>query len=145
MTLLYWGRTSNATPLNVVWNESWCPCATGGGPSALYARPSWQAGVLPSAGNHRLVPDLAWNASVNGGVLVYTSFFPSVSRVGWHVYGGTSAASPQVAGLVALANEQQADASQPPLGFLNPLIYSVAAGPYRDVLPQTFGSAVSGQ
>jgi subtilase family serine protease len=27
----YWGYTSNSTPLNVVWNESWCPCATGGG------------------------------------------------------------------------------------------------------------------
>ncbi|MEA2217966.1 MAG: hypothetical protein QOJ35_592, partial [Solirubrobacteraceae bacterium] len=87
---------------NVVWNESWLPAATGGGPSAIYGRPSWQTGVLPSAGNHRLVPDVAWNAAVNGGVLVYTSFFPSISRVGWHVYGGTSASSPQVAALTAL-------------------------------------------
>jgi hypothetical protein len=60
----------------------------------LYARPAWQTGVMPSAGNHRLVPDLAWYAAVNDGVLVYTSFFPSISRVGWHVYGGTSASSP---------------------------------------------------
>ena len=52
------------------------------------------------------VPDVAWNASVNGGVLVYTSFFPSINRVGWHVYGGTSAASPQVAALTALAAQQ---------------------------------------
>jgi len=44
-------------------------------------------------GTTALVPDLAWNASVNGGVLVYTSFFPSVNRVGWHIYGGTSASS----------------------------------------------------
>ena len=45
----YWQYTADATPLNVVWNESWCPCATGGGPSVLYPRPAWQGGVLPSA------------------------------------------------------------------------------------------------
>ena len=104
--------------------------------------------MLASAGNHRLVPDLAWNASVNGGVLVYTSFFPSVSRVGWHVYGGTSAASPQVAGLVALANEQQADDHQPSIGYLNPLLYQAAASDpsiFSDVVPQTYGTALSGQ
>jgi subtilase family serine protease len=147
----YWASTSGGLS-EPVWNESWLPAASGGGPSAIYSRPSYQnpvAGWITdtngNAVNARGVPDLAWNAAVNGGVLVYTSFFPNASRVGWHVYGGTSAASPQVAGLVALANEQQADAGQPPLGFLNPLIYSVGAGPYRDVLPQTFGSAVSGQ
>jgi subtilase family serine protease len=124
----YWGYTSDATPLNVVWNESWCPCATGGGPSALYARPSWQTGVLPSAGNHRLVPDLAWNASVNGGVLVYTSFFPSVNRVGWHIYGGTSASSPQVAALTALAVQKAGHG----LGNINSAIYT-HPGAFTDV------------
>ena len=55
----------------------------GGGPSTIYPRPSWQDGVAGSIpGNHRAVPDLAWNAAVNGGVLVYTSFFPNANRVG---------------------------------------------------------------
>ncbi len=147
----YWTSSSggNSEP---VWNESWLPAATGGGPSAIYPRPAYQnpvaAAITDTNGNQvnaRGVPDLAWNAAVNGGVLVYTSFFPNRDRVGWHVYGGTSAASPQVAGLVALANQQQAAASQPPLGFLNPLIYKAGGGSYRDVVPQTFGSAVSGQ
>ena len=68
----------------------------------------------------RGVPDLSWNAAVNGGVLVWMTAFPSYQRSGWHVYGGASAASPQVAGLIALANEQQAAAGEPPLGFVNP-------------------------
>jgi subtilase family serine protease len=131
-----------------VWNESWLPAATGGGPSAIYPRPSWQNGVADRIpGDHRGVPDLAWNAAVNGGVLVYTSFFPSVDRVGWHVYGGTSASSPQVGGLVALANEQQRNAGQPPLGHLAPLLYKVGsnAAAFRDVVPLVQGSALSGQ
>ena len=131
-----------------VWNESWLPAATGGGPSTIYPRPSWQDGVAGSIpGNHRAVPDLAWNAAVNGGVLVYTSFFPKTDRVGWHVYGGTSASSPQVAGLVALANEQQKAAGQRPLGHLAPLLYKVGSNgsAFRDVVPVTQGSAVSGR
>jgi subtilase family serine protease len=131
-----------------VWNESWLPAATGGGPSAIDPRPSWQDGVASAIpGNHRGVPDLAWNAAVNGGVLVYTSFYPDTNRVGWHVYGGTSAASPQMAGLVALANEQQRDAGQPSLGFLNPLVYAAGAsdpGAFTDITAQTYGTAVSG-
>src|SRR5262249_30244867 len=64
----YWTFTNSGNQ-NVVWDESWLPAATGGGPSFIYPRPSWQSGVLPGAGNHRLVPDVAWNAAVNGGVL----------------------------------------------------------------------------
>ena len=60
------------------------------------------AGVV---GNHRGVPDLAWNAAVNGGVLVYHSYFPKSSGPpAWGVFGGTSASSPQVAALTAIAN-----------------------------------------
>lgn len=130
----YFQSTSSGAQ-NVVWNESWCPCATGGGPSMLYTRPPWQAGVLPDAGNHRLVPDVAWNAAVNGGVLVYTSFFPSIDRVGWHVYGGTSAASPQVAALTALAVEKAGH----PLGNIDSTLYANPSA-FTDVVPTHEGS-----
>jgi subtilase family serine protease len=138
---------SNPTPgsdLNVVWNETWLPAATGGGPSAIYPRPAWQDGVLPNAGNHRLVPDVSWNAAVNGGVLVYITAFPKYQRSGWHVYGGTSAASPQLAALTALADEQRADAGKPGLGNINPLLYANNGSWFRDVQPVIEGTAQSG-
>ncbi len=129
-----------------VWNESWEPVATGGGPSAIYPRPSWQSGVASViGGDHRGVPDLSWNAAVNGGVLVYITAFPNFQRAGWHVYGGTSAASPQVAALVALANESQREGGHQPIGYLNPLLYGIGSGPaFRDIVPITQGTADSG-
>ena len=41
--------------------------------------------------------------------------------------GGTSAAAPLWAGVAALANQQQAAISQPPIGFANPTLYALAA------------------
>jgi subtilase family serine protease len=137
----------NVTPgsnLNAVWNESFLPAASGGGPSAIYPRPSWQAGVLASAGDHRLVPDVSWNAAVNGGVLVYITAYPSYQRSGWHVYGGTSAASPQLAALTALADQQRAANHKAPLGNINPLLYQHGSW-FNDVGPVTEGTAQSGQ
>jgi subtilase family serine protease len=130
----------------VVWNESWLPAATGGNASAIYPMPSFQSSVASVIGSDsRGNPDLSWNAAVNGGVLVWITAFPNYQRPGWHVYGGTSASSPQVAGLVALANEQQANDGEPPLGYLNPLLYQVGSGAaFRDIVPVTQGTAASG-
>jgi len=129
---------------NAVWNETWLPAATGGGPSAVYPRPSWQDGVLASAGDHRLLPDISWNAAVNGGVLVYITAYTTYQRSGWHVYGGTSAASPQLAALVALAEQERTAAHKAPLGNVNPLIYANPSW-FNDVVAQSFGTALSGQ
>lgn len=140
----YFAFTSGGN-LNAVWNESWLPAASGGGPSAIYPRPSWQSGVAAVIGtNARGVPDLAWNAAVNGGVLVYITAFPQYQRAGWHVYGGTSAASPQVAALTALAAQQRKAAGKPPLGNINPLLYAHPKW-FTDVKPVTEGTAQSGQ
>ena len=137
---------TNGGDSEVVWNESWLPAATGGGPSAIYGLPSWQSSVAGIIGRDaRGVPDLSWNAAVNGGVLVWITAFPQYQRAGWHVYGGTSASSPQVAGLIALANEQQRVAGQPPLGHVAPLLYKFGSGAaFRDITPTTQGTAASG-
>jgi subtilase family serine protease len=133
----YFAADPAASPLNVVWNESWLPAATGGGPSAIYPRPSWQSGVLPDAGNHRLVPDVAWDAAVNGGVLVYISAYPNYNGpAGFYIYGGTSAASPQVAALTALAVQKAGHG----LGNIDPTLYANGGAAFADVAPIHQGS-----
>jgi subtilase family serine protease len=140
----YFNWTNGGTT-QVVWNETWLPAATGGGPSAIYTRPDWQSSLASIiGGNARGVPDLAWNAAVNGGVLVYITAFPTYQRSGWHVYGGTSAASPQVAGVIALVNAARADASKGPIGYLNPLLSTLSSSDFWDVTPTVQGTAVSG-
>ena len=146
----YWKSEPDAAGSEAVWNESWAPIATGGGPSAIYSRPPYQdpvAARIGDGGDHRGVPDLAWNAAVNGGVPVYTSFYPDTNGPArWHIFGGTSAASPQIAGLIALGHEQQKAAGKKPLGFLNPLLYANGenGGAYNDIVARQYGTVVSG-
>ena len=47
--------------------------------------------------------------------------------------GGTSASSPTFAGVVALLNDVRINAGLPPLGFLNPLLYSVGVAGLNDI------------
>ena len=135
--------TYTSTPgsrTEAVWNEPFLPAATGGGRSVLFGSTSFQSSISSSLLNGaRGLPDLSWNAAVDGGVLVYTSF-PGV-RVGWHTIGGTSASSPQLAGLIALTN-QLADqlGKSHHVGYLNPLLYNLPSKDFNDILPQAFGS-----
>ena len=103
------------------------------------------AGVV---GSHRGVPDLAWNAAVNGGVLTYIGYYPSIEgNPRWGVFGGTSASSPQVAGLTAIANQARAAASKSPVGNLNERIYSASfdrSAAFNDIVPRTYGITPSG-
>ena len=50
---------------------------------------------------------------------------------------GTSASSPTFASMVALLNDKRLSAGLPPLGFLNPLLYSNASSAFNDI---TLGS-----
>jgi subtilase family serine protease len=101
-----------------VWNEPTFGAATGGAPSLLFGVPSYQSGLGLSARG----PDVAYNAAVDGGVLVfYSAFgFPVL-----FIVGGTSAGSPQWAGITALANQARASLGKGPIGNLNPVLYSI--------------------
>ncbi len=111
--------SSSCTPVGYggeqVWNEPFFGIAGGGAPSDLFATPSFQNGLGLSS---RTVPDVSYNAALDGGVLVYTTFLGGAH---WFRVGGTSAGSPQWAAIVALANEAAGHA----LGFLNPTLYDI--------------------
>ncbi len=78
------------------WSESvWS--GSGSGCSAYVAKPAWQTDAGCA---RRTVADVAAVADPRTGVAVYDSYAPSR---GWVVYGGTSVASPIIAGIYALA------------------------------------------
>jgi len=72
--------------------------SAGGGISALEARPSYQSKMSATVGNYRGVPDLAFDSNPVTGVWVYDS-----NAGGWNIVGGTSVASPSLAGIINLA------------------------------------------
>ncbi len=107
-----------------VWNEG--PpivgesVATGGAPSLFFPVPAFQSGLGLTA---RATPDVSYNAAIDGGVLVaWSAIYPAGT---FFIVGGTSAGSPQWAGIVALAN-QSAGRS---LGYLNDALYSLRTNP----------------
>lgn len=84
------------------WNENdVVQGASGGGYSTVYARPSYQAGANHNAAA-RGVPDVAYDASVNGGVLVAWGVPFGVGN--FFIFGGTSSGSPQWAAMLALVD-----------------------------------------
>jgi subtilase family serine protease len=80
------------------WSETaWS--GAGSGCSAYVSKPSWQ---LDPGCSQRTVADVSAVADPNTGVAVYDSF-RCQGLAGWLVFGGTSVASPIVAGVYALA------------------------------------------
>jgi hypothetical protein len=129
-------------PSETSWNRIYWG-ASGGGISTLWAMPSYQIdagvpGVLNSYSSGapcgqtsrycREVPDVAANGSTETG---YVTYFQGA----WTAFGGTSSSAPVWAAVAALADSPLAGDSAvsgctagPPLGFLNPLLYEIAAG-----------------
>jgi subtilase family serine protease len=69
--------------------------------------PSYQVSTLNAAGLNyglRTTPDVSLNADPNTGFAVYASV-PNSSQSGWFDVGGTSAAAPAWAGLVAITDQ----------------------------------------
>jgi subtilase family serine protease len=79
-----------------VWGTSAGGDGAGSGCSAYDAKPSWQK---DSSCAKRAVADVAAVADPATGLAVYDTYQAS----GWNVYGGTSASSPFIAGVYALA------------------------------------------
>lgn len=129
------GGTRLSDEDEVVWNSAPEPGATGGGISDLFDRPPYQAAepVPPSHNDGKVrrgVPDVAADADRATGYRVFVDG-------AWAVIGGTSAAAPLWAGLIARCNE----ALGVPCGFLNPYLYgdAEARAAFRPVLSGTNG------
>ncbi|KAH9005504.1 tripeptidyl peptidase A [Lactarius hatsudake] len=110
---------------------------SGGGFSNYFERPSWQnravqsflkslpkgayAGLFNPAG--RAIPDVSAQAD----------FFRIFLKGSPVLIGGTSAAAPSFAAFVALLNDVRVTHGLSPLGFLNPLLYSLNGAGFNDI------------
>lgn len=117
------GATTKTSPEKAVSFSS-------GGFSYLHERPSWQNATVPAYlksigstyapyfnASGRGIPDVAAQGQA---FVVYDK-----GRTG--LLSGTSASCPVFAGVVALLNAARRSQGEPPLGFLNPWLYSNAA------------------
>jgi hypothetical protein len=133
--------------------------AGSGGPSAIYAKPSWQSALIgvPSDGRRDL-PDVSlfagngvWNhfyifcwsnpsQMANGGGAAPCINPPDPQNGQWSGGGGTSFASPILAAIQALVN-QHAGGRQ---GDPNPVYYALAAAEYGAAGNTSCNSTISG-
>jgi pro-kumamolisin-like protein/PKD domain-containing protein len=93
-------------------------CANQGGSGGGYApfpRPWWQAGFV-NGSTHRGVPDVALDAATPAEIVLEGSEA---------AVGGTSLSTPIWAGIAAIGDQYAGG----PLGFLDPSLYAIAAGP----------------
>ncbi|MGO9221266.1 MAG: protease pro-enzyme activation domain-containing protein [Streptosporangiaceae bacterium] len=129
---------------------TWLPVTYDGGSGGFtsynYTQPYYQAGVVPSAlalrnealdgpSPMRVDPDISMDADPATGFLIglHETFPNGAVQYGQTRYGGTSLASPLLAGVIA-DTDQAAGTS---VGFINPAIYKLdaTAGVIDDILP----------
>jgi len=113
----------------VVWNGG-PAMATGGGFSAYFSRPGYQAQLMEQ-GLYRGVPDVTGHADPASGYCIRVNGQEQI-------VGGTSAVAPLWASLLARINQQLGY----PVGFLQPLLYGALRGHggTRDVVQGTNGA-----
>jgi hypothetical protein len=137
------GTTLSLTASGSYGSESGWSGSTGGfsgldnGFFSFESEPSFQTSTLESVGlsfGVRTTPDVSFNADPNSGV----SVFDSVSfdgQSGWFTVGGTSAAAPAWAGLVAITDQGLATAGKSSLSTTQVLtnLYSLPGSDFNDI------------
>jgi subtilase family serine protease len=126
----------------------------GGGTSYNYVQPYYQAGVVPAALAFRndaifgptplrVIPDISMDADAQTGMRIgLTQTFPAGTFYAEFKEGGTSLASPLLAGVIA-DTDQAAGVSE---GFINPSLYKAYSsdpGAIRDIVPPTNPNSAS--
>jgi subtilase family serine protease len=149
----YWSTTNNPSNQSSalgyipedVWNES---CITscqfgdsanisagGGGASADFTKPSWQAPPLTPSDTWRDVPDVALSAAAGNDpylLCFQSSCIPNAqSEISFFAVGGTSASTPSFAGIMALVDQMMSNgpegAEGARQGLANYALYPLAA------------------
>ena len=127
------GGTSlvSVSPIDeIVWNNG--DGATGGGVSALFALPSWQAQAGVPGAKKRGVPDIAGNADPETGWSIIVEGKTAV-------VGGTSAVAPMIAALAAVLGQ----ALDKNVGFLPSILYTLPSGAMRDIVQGNNGTYIA--
>jgi len=91
----------NPTTANFLSERPWD--LAGSGLSAFEARPVYQDVIQATVGTHRGVPDLSFDSNPVTGAWVFDSTPVQGAGSGWFIVGGTSLASPALAGIVNAA------------------------------------------
>lgn len=118
---------TNHIASQVVWNDTTDQVAAGGGGySVLFRRPSYQNGVV--AQDSRALPDVSMLADIGPGYAIFCTAADVGGCDGWTTVGGTSAATPLLAGGIALVDQDLRRNQRELLGFLNPLLYRIGTG-----------------
>jgi subtilase family serine protease len=131
--------TGNQTQPAAVWNDTSLlgSLASGsGGLSVIFSRPGYQNSVANRVGAQRGVPDISLSAAVNGGALVYLRKSALLPSDGFYIIGGTSEASPEFAGVVAIADQVAGH----DLGLINPALYKLSASHAAGLVDITAGT-----
>jgi hypothetical protein len=130
-------QPAGGASLESVWNDSMAAPAAqggdywsagGGAPSIIFPKPFYQYGPTPNDGA-RDVPDVSLTASPNNvGFEIYEQGAEEDGGTGLGIIGGTSAATPSFAGILAMVNQAVVAAGGPPgLGNINPMLYAMQA------------------
>ena len=138
----------NAIAATGTWNDTVYPfpytatAGGGGGQSTIVKRPWWQPAQSFATSGNRMVPDVAAFADESPGYAIVCSAgvqgCPGGGQTIAYV-GGTSAATPLVAGMIALWTQQARATGRPRPGFVPPLLYSLARNQ-----PQAFVDVAQG-
>jgi subtilase family serine protease len=126
-------NAANQITSQVVWNDNSVQpgSAGGGGPSARFARPTYQNGATTTKA--RIVPDVSMLADILPGYSIFCTAGPPDCDPSnpWMSVGGTSAATPLLAGGMALIDEELRAHDRADLGLANPLIYQLGESSAR--------------
>ncbi|MDP2437715.1 MAG: S53 family peptidase, partial [archaeon] len=113
--------------------------STGGGFSDVFPRPSYQdAWVKAYLVDYidKKIPQSWYNASGRcyGDISSSARNYPTMIGGELDSVDGTSAATPTIAALVALINDVLLSSGRPPVGFINPALYSMPNTHFFDVV-----------